>query len=323
MRILVLHSHVPANAPPEEQDTLVQAQAVSAALIARGHHVSSAAFFPENEKLVATLTASEPELVFNLVEGVDGVGRLAYLAPQMLDDLNVKFTGCDAQAMSATTDKTLTKRIFREAGLPTPDWSSPPHWAEVEAGLRYIVKSSIEDASIGLDDNCVVSGTGVRSRAEAMQEKYGGRWFAERYIDGREFNIAVIEEKRQPRVLPLAEMVFAQWPAGKPRIVGYDAKWQDESLDSMQTVRVFGLEEKEPALAEKLTVLARQAWDLFALSGYARVDFRVDDQGEPLILEINTNPCISPDAGLPAAAAHAGMDYEELIARIIDTAMAG
>ena len=321
MRILVLHSHVPVDAPPEEQDTLVQAEAVGAALGARGHQVSSAAFFPDNEKLVATLTASDPELVFNLVEGVDGVGRLAHLAPQMLDDLNIRFTGCSAEAMSATTDKTLTKRIFRDAGLPTPDWSSPPHWAEVEPGLRYIVKSSIEDASIGLDDNCVVCGDGVRPRAEEMLAKYGGRWFAERYIDGREFNIAMLEDKRQPRVLPLAEMVFAQWPAGKPRIVGYDAKWQDESLDSLQTVRSFGLEENEPALAAKLALLARQAWDLFALSGYARVDFRVDDRGQPLILEINTNPCISPDAGLPAAAARAGMDYEGLISRIVDAAV--
>ena len=137
--------------------------------------------------------------MFNLVEGVDGKGRLAYLAPQMLDDLKVPFTGCGAEAMRATTDKPLTKDIFCNAGLPTPAWAVPPHWAGLVAEQRYIVKSAIEDASIGLDDKCVVTGSDVRRRADEMQTQYGGLWFAERYIEGREFNIAVIEEDGGPR----------------------------------------------------------------------------------------------------------------------------
>jgi D-alanine-D-alanine ligase len=111
----------------------------------------------------------------------------------------------------------------------------------------------------------------------------------------------------------MAEMRFEQWPPGKPRIVGYDAKWEEDSSGWRGTVRAFGVERSEPALAAKLKSACEQVWKLFALSGFARVDFRVDGDGTPLILEINTNPCISPDAGFAAAAQEAGMDYATLI----------
>ena len=158
----------------------------------------------------------------------------------------------------------------------------------------------------------MVAGPQVLSRAAACTAKFGGDWFAERYVEGREFNIAVLDG----RVLPMAEMRFEQWPAGKPRIVGYDAKWEEDSPGWNGTVRVFGVEEHEPGLAEALRTACEQVWKLFGLSGFARVDFRVDEEGAPLILEINTNPCISPDAGFAAAAAEAGISYEDLIEAI-------
>ncbi len=323
MHILVLHSDVPPDAPPEDLDTLVQAEAVGTALRARGHRVSSAAFRPDCDNLSALLKTDPPDLVFNLVEGVDGKGRLAHLAPQMLDVLHMPYTGCSARAISITTDKPDTKLALRAASLPTPDWSEPPQWAGLAPECLYIVKSALEDASIGLDDKCIVRGADVPARATAMENRFGGAWFAERYIDGREFNIAVLEEKGEPRVLPLAEMIFEKWPSDKPRIVGYTAKWHEESLDANQTVRKFGIEESEPELASRLSALAATAWKLFNLSGYARVDLRVDESGRPLILEINANPCISPDAGLPAAAQRAGIDYETLVARIVSAVKLG
>jgi len=118
----------------------------------------------------------------------------------------------------------------------------------------------------------------------------------------------------------MAEMRFDHWPQGKPRIVGYDAKWDEDSTGWHGTVRAFGVETEEPRLAEALKTSCERVWDLFGLSGFARVDFRVDSEGTPLILEINTNPCISPDAGFAAAAAAAGMSYEALIEAIVEAA---
>jgi D-alanine-D-alanine ligase len=119
------------------------------------------------------------------------------------------------------------------------------------------------------------------------------------------------------RVLPMAEMRFERWPAGKPRIVGYDAKWQEESAGWNGTVRVFGVEQAEPALATALRAACEKVWSLFGLSGFARVDFRVGEDGIPQILEINANPCITPDAGFAAAAAEAGMSYAEVIEALV------
>ena len=316
MRILVLHSDVPPDAPPEDQDTIIAARAVSEALVSRGHMAPLAAFVPELERLGALVARHAPDVVFNLVEGVDGKGLLAYRAPEMLDRLGVPYTGTGAQPLVLTNEKPRTKRLLRDAGLPTPDWAEPPDWQGLDDG-HWIVKSADEDASVGLDDGSVVVGGAVKARADDCAARFGGPWFAERYIDGREFNIAVLEEAHGPRVLPMAEMTFEEWPADRPRIVGYVAKWDDASFESTRTVRRFGVEEREPGLARDLRSLAERTWSLFGLRGTARVDFRVDGDGWPLILEINPNPGIAPDAGFAAAAARAGMSYAELIESIV------
>jgi len=215
----------------------------------------------------------------------------------------------------------LSKRMFRQAALPTPDWCEPPHWEGLQADARYIVKSADEDASVGLDDASVVAGSEVPSRVEDCMGRFGGPWFAERYVDGREFNIAVLQEKDGPRVLPMAEMTFEEWPSARPKIVGYIAKWDDASFESTRTVRRFGVEEREPELALALRHYSECAWSLFKLAGTARVDFRVDTEGNPLLLEVNPNPGIAPDAGFAAAAARAGLSYADLIERIVRAAL--
>ncbi|MBU6297994.1 MAG: D-alanine--D-alanine ligase, partial [Alphaproteobacteria bacterium] len=175
--------------------------------------------------------------------------------------------------------------------------------------------------SIGLDDDCIVKGAQAPARTTESAKRFGGRWFAESYVDGREFNVGVLQDKSGPRVLPMAEMTFEEWPAERPRIVGYTAKWADGSFDYNKTIRRFGVETDEPQLAAALIDLCRRTWALFELTGYARIDFRIDRAGQPLILEINPNPGIAPDAGFAAAGARAGISYAELIERIVVAAL--
>jgi D-alanine-D-alanine ligase len=320
MRVLVLHSDVAPGAPPDELDTLVAADAVAGALKKLGHDFVLEPFTADQDRFERLMQRARADVVFNLVEGIDGLGQHAPIAPRMLDDYGAVFTGADALAMATTNDKPLTKRRLREAGIATPGWSEPPGWSGLKDGT-YIVKSALEDASFMLDDLCVVRGKEkVKIRAADCYLKHGGRWFAEEFIDGREFNIAVLQGPDGPQVLPMAEMVFEHWPADRPRIVGYTAKWDDGSMESVQTVRHFGVETGEPKLAEKLRAACEKSWKIFDLTGYARVDFRVTEEGEPLVLEINTNPGIAPDAGFAAAALQAGMSYDALIARILAAA---
>ena len=190
----------------------------------------------------------------------------------------------------------------------------------LDADAPFIVKAVWEHGSLGLDESSVVKGSEVARAIAERTERFGTAHFAEGYVEGREFNLALLEERGRPRALPIAEIVFEDWREGAPRIVGYDAKWTSDSAAYAGTPRRFGLEQEEPVLAAKLAKLAKSCWDLFNLAGYARVDFRVDGRGEPWILEVNVNPCLNPDAGFAAAAAASGLSYRHLIGRIIDAA---
>jgi len=323
MRILVLHSDVPPDAPPDDQDTLLQAAAIAATLGELGHEAVRGAFTPDLAALEALIAEECPEVVFNLVETVWGRGLYAPLAPQMLSQLGVPFTGAGAASIAACSDKIMAKRLLRGAGLPTADWSEPPHWKGLSDGT-FIVKSSTEDASLGLDDDAVVRGDrAIVARAQACAARYGGHWFAERYIEGREFNVALIEKNGSPVILPIGEMIFEKWDESRPRIIGYAAKWHENTSEYQDTTRVFDWRENDPELCARLEHLSKACWALFGMTGYARVDFRVDTNGQPFILEINPNPCLEPNAGVAAAAEQARISYAELIGDIVRAAFHG
>ena len=120
-------------------------------------------------------------------------------------------------------------------------------------------------------------------------------------------------------MLPVAEIRFDGFPAGKPRIVGFAAKWEPHSVEYRRTVRSFDV---EPSLAAELSRIALECWNAFELDGYARVDFRVDDDGRPWVLEVNANPCLSADAGFAAMLAAAGIAFPVALAWLLAAAEA-
>jgi hypothetical protein len=123
-------------------------------------------------------------------------------------------------------------------------------------------------------------------------------------------------------VLPVAEIEFVDYPPGMPRIVGYEAKWQPESFAYTHTVRRFPGEAAAAPLLEQARRLALAAWRACGLSGYGRVDLRLDERGAPHVLEVNANPCLAADAGFMAAAEQAGLTAADVISRILADAVA-
>jgi D-alanine-D-alanine ligase len=322
MRVLVLHTHVPPNAPPDLLDNIDQVCAVTEALKSKGHDARPVMFEPDPNLMKGIIAEHQPDVVFNLVESVWDKGYYSVFAPLLLSDLNVKYTGGTSAMYAVTEHKVQAKRILRMMGLPTPDWAEPPDWNGFQEGTRYIIKAFNEDASLGLDDQSIVTTKeGATARAAHCTATYGGRWYAEQYIHGREFNVGMVERDGKPQVLPIAEMMFEDWAEERPKVVGYDAKWTVDSADYRATHREFGWDKHEPRLRKTLETLAVQCWNLFALRSYARVDFRVDELGRPFILETNCNPCIEPDAGFPGAAEQGGMTYADLIEHIARTAL--
>lgn len=326
MRLALLHNAVAPDAAADEADVLVQVDAVSAALAAAGHDVVTVPCDLDLATLAVRLATEQPDAVFNLVESLGGQGRLIAVVPYLLESLGLTLAGCPADGIHLTSHKTLAKQLLLQAGLPTPAWIEADGTAiGAVDGDRWIVKSVWEDASIGMDDDAVVRGGAAAARAllaarTGTRDAPGAPWFAEAFIEGREFNLAVLDGPGGPTVLPPAEMLFADYPPDKPHIVGYAAKWDPDSFEYGHTVRDFPDGAADAPLLSELTSLARDSWNLFGLRGWARVDFRVDEDGRPFILEVNANPCLAHDSGFAAALTQAGIAFGTAIARIVDAA---
>lgn len=330
MKITILHNAVAESDTVAERDVLVQVAAVEQGLRSLGHSTRRLPCTLNLELIEEALHADRPELVFNLVESLAGSDRLAHLAAVLLDDLDLSYTGTRAAGLHLTNNKPRAKQRLRAVGMPTPDWASiardatqifPPN----SDGLPppYIIKAIWEHASLGLDDHAVVAegdGSTVCDQIASRSRQLGQTCFAERYIDGREFNLSLIAGSDGPIVLPPAEIDFSAFPADKPRIVGYAAKWDEQAFEFSSTPRQFDFQPVDTPLLDWLRALAVECWKLFDLSGYARVDFRVDAAGQPWILEINANPCLSPDAGFAAALTRANVPLERALAWILEDA---
>jgi D-alanine-D-alanine ligase len=330
MRVLVLHDQVSPAARADELDILVQAESIAQALRGLGHDVSRLDFPLDLEGAIHEIRARRPDVVFNLVESVMGTGRLVYLAPAILDSAGVSYTGGTTEALFLTSNKILTKKWLRRHGMETPDWwdlqalETLERRAEKEPlPRRVIVKSVWEDASVGLDGGSVIEVGGPGSLRRVILERrprLGGEAFAEEYIEGREFNVSLLAGGDGPNVLPVAEIEFVDYPPEKPKVLDYSAKWKTDSFEYRNTVRRFDFPDRDRTLVERLARMAQDCWSVFGLSGYARVDFRVDAGGRPWLLEINSNPCLSPDAGFIAAAGRGGLSFADVVQRIVESA---
>jgi D-alanine-D-alanine ligase len=318
-RIVILHGRVDAGARADEQDVLEEVRQVSAALAALGYEPVPLPVSLDLEAAARSLGELEPLMVFNIVESIEGQDRFLHLAPCLLDSLGLLYTGTGSQGMYLASNKLVAKRLLHQAGIDTPVWIGAEQAlaSGPDFDPPYIVKSVWDNASLGLE--CIFDS---REKLHdhlvdlASATRLADR-FAERYVEGREFNLSVLQSDSRAEVLPPAEMLFVDYPPEKPRIVGYAAKWDPASFEYNHTVRRFDFSGEDRQLIARLCELSLACWDALGIGGYARVDFRVDGRGTPWVLEVNPNPCLSADAGLFAAATRAGYSYEQLVRRIL------
>jgi D-alanine-D-alanine ligase len=322
MRVTILHSDVRSCASADEQDVLTQVEAVSEALKRLGHEALPMPLGLDLDSTARRLRETASDLVFNLVETVGGQGRLIHLAPALLDFMQMPYTGAGTEATFLSSNKLAAKKLLHAHRLDTPGWVSLKESSgrgPFPAGSPFIIKSVWEHASVGLEEGSVVYPRSIGELRDEIRRRLGelgADAFAERYIDGREFNLSVLAGKEGPEVLPPAEIEFIGY-GERVRIVGYRAKWDENAYEYHHTPRRFDFGPEDRLLLRSLERKALRCWQLFGLRGYARVDYRVDRDGNPWILEINSNPCLSPDSGFTAATRQAGLRYEEVIGRIV------
>ena len=250
------------------------------------------------------------DLVYNLCEGLHGQGSEEVLAAAAVELIGLPMTGACVFTLGLCLRKDVVNAHLRASGIGVPDWTvartgQPLAWRRYPA----IVKPAAEDSSLGIEAASVVQDrAGLDAALEAGHQRWE-RLLVQHYVEGREFNLAVVGD----RVLPHAEMGWAL-PDGLPRIVSWAAKWEAGSVYDRGTVpRVLTGEER---LCARLSRLARRVWAAVEGVGYGRIDVRMDGRGRLYVIDVNPNPDLSADAGLARQAAAAGWSYPELVGRI-------
>jgi D-alanine-D-alanine ligase len=330
-RVLVAHNPVGAGDDPSTADVLAQAALVEEALSEIGVPcVRMAADLSPSGRALEAIRAAAREvpgtLVFNLIEAPPGLPSLQLGGAASLELAGLPITGSPSAALWLTTDKLAARALLAAEGLPVaPGGRLDPADPAVldRVAPPWLLKPACEDASVGLEGNPVcVTREEALARAGMLAARFPGQAVvAERFLSGRELNVSLLEGADGVDVLPVAEIVFQDFPAGMPRVVGFEAKWLEDSFACTHTVRSFPQDPADAALLERVRGLARRAWSVCGLSGYARVDLRLDEDGTPFILEVNANPCIAPGAGFLAAAERAGLSARQVVERILAAAV--
>lgn len=293
----------------QEAGVLESVHACADALAAAGMQVRTLGARADVGSVLSGLLAPRPDVVINLCEGFGGDTAGEARVAAVLELLGLPFSGSGSTCLGLVRDKARTKALLRGAGLPTPDFvvwraGTPLPRAEMDALVRggpVIVKPACEDASLGIGPGSVVGEAGeLLDRVRDVASRYGDV-LVERFVDGRELNVAVVALPK-PRALPPAEIEFRP---GAPRLVTYDAKWAEDSADWQATpVRCPAV--LAPDLEEAVKAIGLLAFAATGCRDYARIDLRVDADGRPYVLEVNGNPDAAPSAGLARMVRAAG-----------------
>jgi D-alanine-D-alanine ligase len=328
--ILIAHNRdFPTADDPEfaaRADVENAARDVARALAARGWTVETCAAPDEAlaaARLAGEIAARSPTLVFNLCESLAGDARHEAVLPSLFELCGVAYTGSGPLALGTALRKDRTKAILSAHGVPTPagfvsDGGLPaelPPWP-------LIVKPTREDASTGIWLRSVVDGVAdLQARVDEIVRRYRQPALVEQFVDGRELYVSLIGNGDELQALPMHEVDFTEMPAGAPRIVTYDGKWDPSSQEYIGT-RSVKAEQLDGGLDARCAAVARAAFAALELRDYGRVDLRIATDGTPYVIDVNPNCDLSDGAGVCRAAGFGGITYPELIERVVEAALA-
>ena len=330
--ILIVHStpREPADGRPvwKESDAgvLDEVNAVRDALAKLGIpcRVEPAARFTHLPRILIT---SPERIVFNLVEDFPDHAASACYCPALCRAYGKEATGSSTPSLLLSQDKWRSKILFKAAGLNCPEGIVIPigkkvHDHSIPEG-PLMVKPPSSDASEGIDACSVIrpgDSAALDKAVRKIHEHFAQPALVEQFIGRREINVALLQKGSEVRVLAIAEIDFEKLGPDRPPIVDYAAKWLPESFEYQNTPRVIParLTQKQ---SEEVERHALAAWSALDCSDYARVDFRLDEKGRPVALEVNTNPDIAPQGGFCAALQSAGVPYEEFVHAVLDNAL--
>jgi len=299
-------------------DIMTQVEAIEEALEDLGHIPIRIPFTRDVSGFIQRIKEAGVEVVVNISESLEEDPHFVGHSAALLELLGIPFSGSPAVALMLTTDKLTTKQLLKAQGIRTPPDLMYDGRNSVDFhGLKYpvILKPRFQDASIGIEQESIfIDELSLREGINGFLDRFGPL-LVEEYVGGREFNVSLFGYP-SPSALPLAEIDFSAFPEGLFPIVGYRAKWDMSSFEYYHTPRKFpqGL---PSSLRQGIEGIALECFHLLMLRDYGRIDMRVDDDGQIHVLEVNANPCLSPDAGFAAAARQAGMSYTDMVEALV------
>jgi D-alanine-D-alanine ligase len=326
LRVLALvHRHL---IPPDtvEEGTDITAEPwrteydVISTLTSLGHEVKALGVHDDLGEIRRLATEWKPHIAFNLLEGFDDITIFDQNVVSHLELLKLPYTGCNSRGLLLARDKSLSKKLLAYHRIRVPE-------AEVYRAGRTIrrpkrlafplmVKSLTEEASIGISQASVVdSDEKLKERVAFVHESIGTAAIVEQYIEGRELYVGILGNQTL-QALPVWELFFTNMPEGAKRIATDRVKW------SVKYQKKYGIDSGMAELAEgqgeRIQHLCKRAYRALELSGYARVDLRLDEAGNAWVIEVNPNPQIARGEDFAASAEKIGISYETVLQRIIN-----
>lgn len=293
------------------------------ALKENGGEVSLLGLYDTLAPLFEEIKENRPDVIFNLVEVFQDKTHLEKNMAALLEMLGIPYTGATSDNMFICTNKGLNKKIlaFHKVKVPRFYTFYRHHkvWLPKKLKLPTVIKPLCEEASRGISQASIAdSEEAFLERVRFIHENMNMDAIVEEYIDGREFYVTIIGNKRLT-VLPLRELIFGELPEDA-RIATYKAKWDDNYRDRWGIKSVYA--GKLPnGLEGEIMDVCKRAYRAMDIRSYLRFDIRVASDGKVYIIEANANPCIAKIDEVAQSAAKIGIPYNQLIKKIVHLAL--
>lgn len=276
----------------------------------------------ESQLPLKQIQDSDLDLALNLCDAIHNTTSMEPHAAALLDILQLPYTGSGPAAISQCLDKITVKKLLNYHDIPTPEWDCMYTMNDpLRSDLKFplIVKPANTDNSFGITNDSVVTNREALMReVEKIILEYKRPALIEEYIEGDEFDVCIVGNDVDIKVLPIIRSIFDKMPQGFWHIYGSDSKIDDrdsayDNIDIERPARI-------PAgLAQLITEISLDVYTLMDLKDYGKVEIRVDKEGNPYVLEINPNPPLGRDDFLPLSASVEGYSYESLIEELLYT----
>jgi D-alanine-D-alanine ligase len=294
---------------------------VISTLASMGHEVETLPVHDDLGEIRRLVTEWKPHIAFNLLEGFDDITIFDQNVVSHLELLKLPYTGCNPRGLLMARDKSLSKKLLAYHRIPVPEFEvfriGRPIRRPKRLTFPLIVKSLTQEASIGISQASVVdSDEKLKERVAFIHESIRTAALVEQYVEGREIYVGILGNQAL-QALPVWELFFTSMPEGARRIATDRVKW------SVKYQNKYGIDsgparDLPEAQAESIQHLCKRAYRALELSGYARIDLRLEENGNVWVLEANPNPQIAKGEDFAASAEKIGLSYETVLQRIIN-----